>query len=144
MKTKHQEIYKLPNISDKKDKESFLKKYLRWINLKVVSKDKCINGIKSENSTGNFYNNQTWHTLYSRAMVAKILDFRLSESLKNALCKTFYSSKLSPESYMFHCLSQNFPEYPPDVTIMGGNYVWSSIITDQISKLDQTIFSWNL
>ena len=59
MKTKHQEIYKLPNISDKKDKESFLKKYLRWINLKVVSKDKCINGIKNENSTGNFYNNQT-------------------------------------------------------------------------------------
>ena len=49
----------LPNISDKKDKESFLKKYLRWINLKVVSKDKCINGIKNENSTGNFYNNQT-------------------------------------------------------------------------------------
>ena len=32
--TKHKEIYKLPNINDKKDKESkIVKKYLRWINL---------------------------------------------------------------------------------------------------------------
>ena len=36
-----------------------MKKYLRWINPFVVSKDKCISGIKGENSTGNFYNNQT-------------------------------------------------------------------------------------
>ena len=30
-----------------------MKKYLRWINLFLVSKDKCNNGIKRENSTGN-------------------------------------------------------------------------------------------
>ena len=44
------------NIHDKddKDKESkIVKKCLRWINLFVVSKDKCNNGIKRENSTGN-------------------------------------------------------------------------------------------
>ena len=47
MKTKHKEIYKLPNINDKKDKESkIVKKYLRWMNLEVVSRDKCINVIK--------------------------------------------------------------------------------------------------
>ena len=44
------------NIHDKddKDKESkTVKKCLRWINLFVVSKDKCNNDIKRENSTGN-------------------------------------------------------------------------------------------
>ena len=42
----------------KKNKEGkIVKKYLRWINLSVLSKDKCINGIKRENSSGNFYNN---------------------------------------------------------------------------------------
>ena len=59
IETKHKEIHKLPNIHHKKDKSKIVKKYLRWINLFVVSKDKCISGIKRENSTGNFYNNQT-------------------------------------------------------------------------------------
>ena len=38
--------------------------------------------------------------VYSRGgtMFAKILDFRLFENLKNALSKTFYSTKLSLES----------------------------------------------
>ena len=44
-------------------KNKIVKKCLRWINLWVVSKDKCINDIKRENSTGNFYNRQTGHTL---------------------------------------------------------------------------------
>ena len=50
-------LNKLLNIHDKKDdkdKESkIVKKYPRWINLLVVSKDKCNNGIKRNNSTGN-------------------------------------------------------------------------------------------
>ena len=50
-------LNKLPNIHDEKDdkdKESkIVKKYLRWINLLVVSKDKCNNGTKRGNSTGN-------------------------------------------------------------------------------------------
>ena len=36
-----------------------VRKYLKWINLQVVSKDKCVNGIKRGSSTGNFCNNQT-------------------------------------------------------------------------------------
>ena len=44
-------------INDKKENGSkIVKKYLRWINLYAVSKDKYINDIKRENSTGNFYN----------------------------------------------------------------------------------------
>ena len=39
----------------KKYKESrFVNKCLGWINLSVVSRGKCNNGIKRENSTGNF------------------------------------------------------------------------------------------
>ena len=34
--------------------------------------------------------------------VAKVLDFRLHESLKNALSRTFYSPKLSLESWILH------------------------------------------
>ena len=37
----------------KKYKESkIVEKYFRWINLLVVSQDKCNNGIKRKNSTG--------------------------------------------------------------------------------------------
>ena len=49
-------------------------------------------------------------------MVAKILDFRLFEHLKNTLFRTFSSSKLSIESWIFYFLHDNFPEFPPDVT----------------------------
>ena len=38
----------------KKNKEKkIVKKYLRWINLYIVFKDKCNKDVKSENSTGN-------------------------------------------------------------------------------------------
>ena len=50
-------------------------------------------------------------------MVSKILDFRFFESLKNALSRTFYSLKLSLESWISHCLRQNVPEYPPCITM---------------------------
>ena len=54
---KTRKLNKPPNIHDKKgdkDKESkIVKKWLRWINLLVVSKDKCNNGTKREKSTGN-------------------------------------------------------------------------------------------
>ena len=49
-------------------------------------------------------------------MVAKILDFRLFEHLKNTLFMTFFSSKLSLESWIFYFLHDNFPEFPPYVT----------------------------
>ena len=49
--------YKVPNIHEnswKKYKENkIVKECLRWINLWVVSRDKCNNGIKRENPTGN-------------------------------------------------------------------------------------------
>ena len=34
-------------------KKAIVKKCFRWINLQVVSRDKCSNGIKKENSTKN-------------------------------------------------------------------------------------------
>ena len=46
----------------------------------------------------------------------KILDSRLSESPKNEFSRTFYKPKLSLESEILHCLRQNFPEYPRDIT----------------------------
>ena len=47
--------------------------------------------------------------------------FRLSESLKNALFRTFCSPKLSLESWILHCLHKNFPAYPHEITI--GNLI---------------------
>ena len=38
-------------VKNHKESEN-VNKYLRWINLYVVSNDKFINGIKRENSTG--------------------------------------------------------------------------------------------
>ena len=55
-------------------------------------------------------------------MVAKILNFKLFESLKNALSRTFCSAKLSLGSWISHFLCENFPEYPPDIIL------WTSII----------------
>ena len=57
--------------------------------------------------------------VYSRGsnMVVKILNFRLFESLKNALSRTFSSPKLSLESWILHYLCKNFPEYPPEIII---------------------------
>ena len=54
-KTKHKKTYKLSNIHNKKKyKESkIVKKCIGWINLLVVSRGKCNNGIKRENSTGS-------------------------------------------------------------------------------------------
>ena len=55
LKKKHKKTYKLSNIHDeKKYKESkIVKKCLGWINLLVVSRGKCNNGIKRKNSTGS-------------------------------------------------------------------------------------------
>ena len=54
LQTKLKETYKLSNIHDKKYKESkIVKKCLGWINLLVVSRGKCNNGIKRENPTGS-------------------------------------------------------------------------------------------
>ena len=74
------------------------------------------------------------NSVYSRdgAMVVKFLDFRLLESLKSALSRTFCSPKLSLESWILHCLCENFPEYPPDIIIQ------TSIIVYLISQH----FSW--
>ena len=64
---KYKETCKLPNIHDKKYEENKIgKKCLKMINLQVVSRDKCNNGIKRENSTGNL-SAITGHTLFSRA-----------------------------------------------------------------------------
>ena len=51
------------------------------------------------------------------AIVAKLLDFRLFEDLKNALSRTFCSPKLSLESWILHCLCDSFPKYPPDIIL---------------------------
>ena len=52
LKRKHKKTYKLPNIHEEKYKQSkIVKKCLRWVNLLVVSRGKCQNGIKRENST---------------------------------------------------------------------------------------------
>ena len=63
----------------------------------------------------------------------KILKFRLCESLKNELTKTFCSPKLSLESRMLHYLRENFPEYPRDIEI--------SIIVYPVSPVPKH-FSW--
>ena len=54
-KKKHKETYKLSNIHGKKKyKESkIVKKCFGSINLLVVSRSKCNNGIKMENSIGS-------------------------------------------------------------------------------------------
>ena len=48
-------------------------------------------------------------------MIAKILDFRLSENQKNALLRTCCSLKLSLESWILLCFSETFPEYPREL-----------------------------
>ena len=48
-------------------------------------------------------------------MVVKNLNFRFIESLKSALSRTFRSPKLSLGSWIFCCLCENFPEYPPGI-----------------------------
>ena len=50
-------------------------------------------------------------------VVAKTLDFRLFENLKNALSKTFCSPKLFLGSWILLCLHENFPEYQPGIMI---------------------------
>ena len=47
----------------------------------------------------------------------KSLDLRLSESPKNSLSRTFFSSKLSLQSWILHCIFDKFPGYPHDTTI---------------------------
>ena len=59
------------NIHDKKYKgNKIVKKCLRWKNILVVSKDKCNNGIKRQNSTGNL-STITGHISYSRAKMRR-------------------------------------------------------------------------
>ena len=47
----------------------------------------------------------------------KILDFKISESPKNKLFRTFCSLKLSLKSFIFHFLRTNLPECPRDITL---------------------------
>ena len=47
------------------------------------------------------------------SMIAKILDFRLSE---NALSRIFCSAKLSLESWILNCLRENLFKCPPNIT----------------------------
>ena len=49
-------------------------------------------------------------------MVAKILDFRLSESLKTRTPGPFAFPRLPLESWILHCLRENFLEYPRKLT----------------------------
>ena len=51
------------------------------------------------------------------AIVAKLLDFRLFEDVKNTLSRTFCSPKLSLGSWILRCLCDNFPKYPPDIIL---------------------------
>ena len=45
------------------------------------------------------------------------MNIRLSESMKNALFRTFFSSKLFLESWILHCLRNNFPEYSAETIL---------------------------
>ena len=60
------------------------------------------------------------------------MNFRLFESMKNALSRTFFSSKLFLESWILHCLRNNFPEYSADTILR------TFIIVDLIPQH----FSW--
>ena len=51
------------------------------------------------------------------AIVAKLLDFRLFEDVKNTLSRTFCSPKLYLGSWILRCLCDNFPKYPPDIIL---------------------------
>ena len=55
--------------------------------------------------------------LRGSTMAAKILDFRLSQSLKNALSRILNSPKVSLERWFLHFRCKNFSEFPPDLTI---------------------------
>ena len=48
-------------------------------------------------------------------MVAKIFNFRFSETQKKSFSRTFCSLKMSLEIRILHCLCENFLEYPPDI-----------------------------
>ena len=50
-------------------------------------------------------------------MFAKFLDFSFFESLKNALFRAFCSPNISLESWILHCLRENFLKYSPDIAI---------------------------
>ena len=50
-------------------------------------------------------------------IVGKILDFRLSESPKNEISRSYCSPKLFLESWMLHFLCKNLPQYARDVII---------------------------
>ena len=58
-------------------------------------------------------------------MVTKILDFRLFESLKNALCSTCCSPEFSLKKFAFRIL---FLECPPDITIRTFNSTGLSMV----------------
>ena len=70
--------------------------------------------------------------LRGSTMVAKILDFGLSQSLKNALSRILYSPKVSLERWFLHFFCKNFSEFPPDLIIE------VSIIVFLLAQL----FSW--
>ena len=49
--------------------------------------------------------------------VCKFLDFSFFESLRNALFRAFCSPNISLESWILHCLRENFLKYSPDIAI---------------------------
>ena len=55
----------------------------------------------------------------------KILDFRFPESPKNELSRTFCSPKSSLQSWIFHCLFENFREYLRDIPLAISIIVYS-------------------
>ena len=65
-------------------------------------------------------------------MAAKILGFTLFETLQYGVFRTFCSPELSLKNWILHCVRENFPEYPPDITIQISTIVY----------LIPQLFSW--
>ena len=57
----------------------------------------------------------------------KSLDFRSSERPENAHSSTFRSPKLSLESWILHCLRENFSEYPCLTTPINGGTLQKAV-----------------
>ena len=91
-----------------------MKKDLRWVNLFVVSKDKCINSIKTGNSTGNFYNNQAGYKPkrqgmpFSGMIKLKLLKVCRIKSIKSI--KMFFSFKKKKDNMTKDNELKNIPE----------------------------------
>ena len=97
-------------------------RHLVFTILKLEPSVSIISGLRS-----NFWEAQNGRSVMNlvyfgcSAMVTtrvKILDYRLTESPKNALYRVFYSPKLSKiKSWILHCLWVNFLDYSRGITI---------------------------